>query len=35
MRPDIDPGAGELGVLALVVLAVWTLWAWTQTRNEP
>jgi len=35
MRPDIDPGAGELGILALAAIAAWLVWAWVQTRSQP
>jgi hypothetical protein len=35
MRPDLDPGAGELGLLAVVAIACWVLWAWMRTRTEP
>jgi hypothetical protein len=35
MRPDIDPGTGELGLLALLVIAAWTLWAWQATKRQP
>lgn len=35
MRPDIDPGTGELGLLALLVTGAWSLWAWQVTRGQP
>lgn len=35
MRPDIDPGAGEVAVLALVAIVAWLVWAWMETRSEP
>ncbi len=35
MRPDIDPMSGELGILALVAVVAWLVWAWMQTRSEP
>lgn len=39
MRPDIDPGQGELGVLVIVaivvVIASWFIHAWLDTRSEP
>lgn len=34
MRPDIDPGSGELGLLAVLVLAAWSLWAWQVTKGQ-
>jgi hypothetical protein len=35
MRPDIDPGQGELAVLALIAIACWLVWAWKGTRSQP
>ena len=35
MRPDIDPGVGELGILALVAIAVWFVWALVQIWSQP
>lgn len=39
MRPDIDPGQGEIGVLVIiaiiVILASWFIHAWLDTRSEP
>lgn len=35
MRPDIDPGSGELLVLIVIAIVSWIAWAWTQTRSEP
>lgn len=39
MRPDIDPGQGEIGVLVLVaivvIIASWFIHAWLDTRSEP
>ncbi len=35
MRPDIDPGQGELATLLIVAIVAWVVWAWAQTRSEP
>lgn len=39
MRPDIDPGQGELSTLLLVAITViivsWFVHAWLDTRREP
>lgn len=35
MRPDIDPGQGELAALLIIAIAAWAIWAWTQFRSEP
>ena len=39
MRPDIDPGQGEIGVLLIVaiviIVASWFIHAYLDMRSEP
>lgn len=35
MRPDIDPGQGELTVLAVIALVALIGWAWSVIRSTP
>lgn len=35
MRPDIDPGSGEVVVLLLLAIIACSVWAWHQFRSEP
>ncbi len=34
MRPDIDPGSGELTSLLIIAIAAWVVWAWRQIDNH-
>jgi len=35
MRPDIDPGTGELAVLLLIMVVAWVAWALTSIKDKP
>lgn len=35
MRPDIDPGSGELAVLAIMAVVALIAWAWSVIRSTP